>query len=911
MLSRAWMIRHGRVKYDAWPRAKTTIVRTLAACAALACATLALAGTHGGHGAGDAELLAAASTEAPPMGPHVTNLADPPPVLRERIVGTRRPLDDELVALGFKNVPLHDTIRFIVESTGKTVITPLDDIGDVRITIVTGDAVSRDEAVDILFKAFRIAGVGVVETEDEIILDKIENLTGIQDPGIVLGPDDDVMELLEDGAVVTKIFRVEHAMAGALVERLATLMPPFATYFADENSNQIVLQANVGLAKRVQMLLDGLDHPMYLPIDTRTFRLAHADGERVMEIIESMFEPQGGRGGGGAGQPRPQRPAAGGGANQRVRQPGAQPAPGAVAGGPEEAGKSRQLSTAFLPHINAIVVSAEPHIVDRIAELIEHEWDVPPSTGDDEVMRAYTLKHADPKELKAALKSLLENAGAVEGAGAAFANCYRIEALPATRQLLVVGRTPERLEWFDRIVAVLDAATPVGLPEFRPLRYARAAEVADQLNALLSRAGVGSGIEGDRHGLNMSDIGQDGATGTAGDGGGAQGGDAEGDKFAWQYSGAGNEQSPESSIVGKVRIVPIVRQNALAILGPPDFQRAVMDMVDKLDQPGRQVLITAIVAGVQLRDDFALGLRVGNDGILGGLPDNQIAGSVNASGVDNDFLSGIFDTSILDIGVDATFVLQALAQKTNVKIIQQPKLFVADNTEGAVFIGQQIPFTAVSSQTDTGQINSTFEYQDVGVTLNVLPHITQHREVQLEILLSFSEATGQTLLGGAVINKRNTKTAVTVRDGQTVVLSGIRYESQEDVDRKVPFFGGLPLIGPLFTSTGSNSTVQELIAFVTPIVVENPAANDDNFNIDARRRLDELQRPLDRVVEDETMGTTAPFDPVGSLGRQPATAVASPPPSMGVVAGRKAPSAPGRAKRPASDDDGPRGAMGR
>ena len=105
-----------------------------------------------------------------------------------------------------------------------------------------------------------------------------------------------------------------------------------------------------------------------------------------------------------------------------------------------------------------------------------------------------------------------------------------------------------------------------------------------------------------------------------------------------------------------------------------------------------------------------------------------------------------------------------------------------------------------------------------------------------------------------VFDRRETTTQVIVKDGQTIVISGILRDQESKVKRKVPLLGDIPLIGGLFTSIDNQQTRTELIAFVTPFIVESPDENDKNFNEDARSRLLELSKPLDQQ-------TAEPVDP--------------------------------------------------
>ncbi len=253
-------------------------------------------------------------------------------------------------------------------------------------------------------------------------------------------------------------------------------------------------------------------------------------------------------------------------------------------------------------------------------------------------------------------------------------------------------------------------------------------------------------------------------------------------------------------------------------------------------------MISAIIAEVELNDDFALGLRVSGASIPLTNIDNSVVGSISGNATKNNAYGDVFDVGILDINFSANWALQALDQRTNVKIMQEPRVFTADNQEAVFFDGQDIPFVTDSFSNNTGGLTQGFEYRQVGVVLNVRPRITAERDVDLEIYLELSSIVpGQTLFGGAIVDRRSTTTQIVVKNGQTVVLSGILRDAESEIVRKVPLLGDLPILGALFTSTEKQNTTTELVAFLTPIVVDNPSDNDSNFNKEERERLPQLR----------------------------------------------------------------------
>ena len=137
------------------------------------------------------------------------------------------------------------------------------------------------------------------------------------------------------------------------------------------------------------------------------------------------------------------------------------------------------------------------------------------------------------------------------------------------------------------------------------------------------------------------------------------------------------------------------------------------------------------------------------------------------------------------------------------------------------------------------------------VVLNVRPRITAEKDVDMEIYLELSSIVpGQTLFGGFIVDRRETTTQVIVSNGQTIVLSGILRDEESEIRRKIPILGDIPLLGLLFQSREDTTTKTELIAFITPVVVDNPSENNSNFNAMERRRLELLTRPLREQLKD-------------------------------------------------------------
>ena len=781
--------------------------------------------------------------------------------------GTRRTVDDEPVPLNFDGVTVQDILPYIVDWTGKAVMPKSTMLTTTKITLFSDRPLAKHAALDLIFQAFRLNGIGVVETPDLIMLNTIMELNNFQ-PNVVLGPEVDVTSMSEDGSLVTKVFRLEFAKVGDLESQLSEGAPEYGNLTADVNSNQIILEGDIGWAKRVQKLIDLLDVPPFLAVKTETFRLAYADAQTIADIVLELFSPNPNSGSRTQSRAPTSR-------TQRGGQTSPQELP--------QVGTSDQLQVSVLPQTNAVTVRAEPEILADIGYLIKTSWDIPPSR-EGNIFRLYDLKYTDPVKVKTLLVALLEEGGGgsapagrgggagSSGADAAVADIFRIEAYPDSNRLIVISKTPDNFEWLDAMIDEIDQTLSVGMPVNVELKHASAIEVADILNALLGAAGGGGrGIQAPDEGL--TGINFESA------GGGADGGtDTAGDEitFPWQSGrGANGDESAEvSALVGKSRVVPNPGQNSLLVLATPEIQDALLKIIQDLDRPGRQVMITATLAEVSLGDSLNLGIRWGTGISASG--DNVIGGRVGldmtkgSTDVINDdgnpvqegagnFLGPWFDTSFLEVGASVDYVLSALSEQNNVRILQRPRVFTSDNKEAKFFAGSDVTFQTGSTSNDSGTTTS-FEQEAIGIGLNVRPRITTERNVAMEIEILLSNLSSSTINDNPVVNRRQTTTTVTVKNNQTIVLSGIRREDDTDVERKIPFFGDIPLIGSIFTSTEKGKSLVELVIFITPIVVDNPDENDTNFNAEERKRLDELSKPLDEMVKE--LGGNKFFDQI-------------------------------------------------
>ncbi|PZO42539.1 MAG: secretion system protein, partial [Phormidesmis priestleyi] len=174
--------------------------------------------------------------------------------------------------------------------------------------------------------------------------------------------------------------------------------------------------------------------------------------------------------------------------------------------------------------------------------------------------------------------------------------------------------------------------------------------------------------------------------------------------------------------------------------------------------------------------------------------------------------------------------LQATITNGNAKIVTDPTLVVQEGQTAAVQLTQEVVTNLTRKETvdDAGriEISTEIEKEDAGLNLQVqIDQIDDNGFVNLSVAPSISAPTGEfTSAEGTItlLSRRQlTSGQVRVRDGQTLVLSGIIQESDRTTATKVPILGDIPLLGALFRSTNRTEERRELIVLLTPQIISD------------------------------------------------------------------------------------------
>ena len=349
----------------------------------------------------------------------------------------------------------------------------------------------------------------------------------------------------------------------------------------------------------------------------------------------------------------------------------------------------------------------------------------------------------------------------------------------------------------------------------------------------------------------------------------------------------------------------ISSQNAIVIRDTPDKMAVVEKILRDVDRARPEVLVQVSV--LEARRDRArdLGIQPGSSVVLSFAPPCTSSNS-SSSNCSTASTSGTSSTtsSVPTItlqqlrhltSADYSITLpgasaMALLTDSTTKILDNPEIRVVDGQSAKVRIGDRIPIATGSFQAGLGAtstagvinplVNTQFQYQDVGVSIDVTPHVHLDREVSLKVVVEVSSVTGQTNIGGInqpIISQRKIEHDVRLKEGEVSVLGGLIERTESKNITGWPGFASIPFLRYFFSQENVEHEEDEVLIVLQPRIVRLPELTAEN--------LRSLSTGSDQVfqVRRESEATTPPPPRAPAAQPQPGGAAAPATPAAPVA----------------------------
>jgi len=295
--------------------------------------------------------------------------------------------------------------------------------------------------------------------------------------------------------------------------------------------------------------------------------------------------------------------------------------------------------------------------------------------------------------------------------------------------------------------------------------------------------------------------------------------------------------------------------NALIIQAIRDDLSRMIPMIEKLDKPTPQILIKANI--VEATKDTARNLgiqwggmynpRVGNHDMwitpggttaVGSSPTNPISGGytpsygspgLSSQGFGVNFPAtmsatgaGVLGMMFGTIGGNILEVqLNALQSEGKLNILSSPSITTLDNQKAFTENGAKVPYVT-EEVGSTGAITRAVKFEDVVLRLEITPHVIDGKNLKMKILVKkdeVDETETHKVQGNPRIIKKQTETSLIVRNGETIVISGLTKHILQDSDSGIPWLKDIPVLGWLFKGTSTGQSMEEVLIFITPTIL--------------------------------------------------------------------------------------------
>ena len=335
--------------------------------------------------------------------------------------------------------------------------------------------------------------------------------------------------------------------------------------------------------------------------------------------------------------------------------------------------------------------------------------------------------------------------------------------------------------------------------------------------------------------------------------------DIETSRLCPKFSNASDFTGPLEQLKSPTgRITVTSRDDCLIIQDRRENIAQMQILLKEMDQPVPQVHIEAriIAVGKDAKDKLGVDWNYQNyrnDALLAlkDIPVTAGADLTLAGTTSNMAVGFIWDNMNLN------FQIQALEEDQLLQILSAPSLLVLDGKSAEIKQGKEVPYTSQSGDT----LNTSF--REANLSLKVTPKILQDSFINLDVTVTNDSVdTKSNVSGEPLINRQEVTTNLFLKDRVTVVIGGIHYSEDNDLESGVPFLSDIPFLGRLFTSIDKNISNYELLIFITPTILsyedteEYAVKQQDKVNRVLNKNIKQDFNPETFIDEDKKISKT-------------------------------------------------------
>ena len=351
------------------------------------------------------------------------------------------------------------------------------------------------------------------------------------------------------------------------------------------------------------------------------------------------------------------------------------------------------------------------------------------------------------------------------------------------------------------------------------------------------------------------------------------------------------------SILDLRRLGTIPALNAIIIRDTADKVAVAERLIEVNDKAKSEVVVDVELLQVNTEKLLDLGTSFGASSVTATVVPGAGSGATAAA-------ASLPWNAIKSLGINdfmftiPTVTFNFLKNNTDAELLAKPQLRIAEGEKAQLVIGDRVPIpvTTINTQQAIGSTGivpiTSFQYQDVGIKIDMEPRVHHNKEVSLKLTIEVSQISGYvTSSDGSkqpIIGTRTITSSIRLKDGETNFLAGLIRKDTSKTKDTIPFLGDLPLIGQLFTHTSTDDKRTDLYLTLTPHIIRSPQITEEDLipiwvgtenNVSFSGLNTRLESPN---------ATGSPFDAGGEGARtapRPVAAPASPRSNLPIIQG--------------------------
>ena len=282
-------------------------------------------------------------------------------------------------------------------------------------------------------------------------------------------------------------------------------------------------------------------------------------------------------------------------------------------------------------------------------------------------------------------------------------------------------------------------------------------------------------------------------------------------------------------------------ENSITLRDTSDKVAVAERIVEQNDKQVAEVVIDVELLQINEKKAQTLGTQFVPRAITANVPAPGGMTNLGASLAANQFT---WD-QLKQIGINSfgfnipSILITFIKDNTDAELLAKPQLRIAEGQKAQLLIGDKVPIPVTSFNTST--INgsnvvpiTSFQYQDIGIKIEVEPRVHHNKEVTLKLMTEVSNLNGAVPSGNGgtpqpIIGTRTISSNIRLKDGETNLLAGLYRTDKSNSKATIPFIGDIPIIGRIFSNVDTSTQTTDLVLTLTPHIIRIPDITEEDL----------------------------------------------------------------------------------